>query len=98
MNRFAALLAAGLLTASLAAAEPCKVNVNTATEQQLEMLYRTGPVLSKAIIAARPLDAAKLDAVKGIGEKWLEVNGPHVSYAGPTTCTEKVKPAAEVKP
>lgn len=87
-----------LLPAVLQAQKPCKVNVNTASPAQLALLINTGPALAGKIEAARvagPLDAAKLDAVPGVGVKWLEYNGPHVAYSGETTCTEKLrKPAA----
>lgn len=93
-----------LIAASLAlflslpsfAAEPCKVNVNTATPAELQLLARTGEILSSRIVAGRPLDAEKLDAVKGVGEAWLAVNGPHVALAGETTCKEKIKAAPKV--
>lgn len=81
------------LTASARAADPspCKINVNQADLAQLALFVRTGPVLSGRIAEARPLDAARLDAVKGVGEAWLRDNAPHVTYTGPTTCTEKLK-------
>lgn len=83
------------------AAEPCRINVNTASPAQLALLINTGPALAGKIAAARtagPLDAAKLDAVSGIGVKWLEYNGPHVAYSGPTTCETKLRKPAAVKP
>lgn len=86
------------LSAVSAVAAPCRVNVNTATPEQLQLLARTGSVLSSRIVQARPLDAEKLDAVKGIGPAWLSHNGPYVAYEGPTTCTEKVRVPKVVKP
>ena len=83
----------GILAAFLslpAFAEPCKVNVNAAPPAEIQLLARTGEVLAGRIIAGRPLDAGKLDAVKGVGPSWLAVNGPHVAFSGPTTCTEKI--------
>jgi len=81
-----------------AAETACKVNVNTASPALLALLVQAGPVLAGKIAAARtagPLDAAKLDAVPGVGVKWLEYNEPHVTYSGETTCKEKLhKPAA----
>lgn len=77
-------------------AAPCKVNVNSASPQELQLLSRTGPVLAERLVAGRPLDLPKLDAVKGIGEAWLAVNGPHVAFSGKTTCTEKIKAAPKV--
>lgn len=73
------------------AAPPCKVNVNTATPEQLQLFARTGPVLALRLASARPYRRLEaVDAVKGVGPAWLAVNGPHVAFAGPTTCTAKV--------
>lgn len=75
----------------------CTINVNTATSSKLKMFARTGDVLAAHIIEAREaapgktLGAAGLDAVKGIGDVWLAANGPHVRYAGATTCAAKIK-------
>lgn len=84
---------AGILLAFLAMpsfAAPCTVNVNAATPAELQFLARTGPVLAGRIVTARPLDAPRLDAVKGVGPSWLLVNGPHITYSGPTTCKDKI--------
>lgn len=103
-HRIASVLLVSLLLpfavrATESAAPAGVVNVNTATAAQLGLLARTGPKLAEKIIAARPIkDLAALDAVKGIGEKWLAVNGPHCSFSGNTTLTEKLKaPKAEEK-
>lgn len=74
---------------------PCKVNLNTATAEQLAYLIQTGPVLAARVIEARTaangkLDAATLDAVKGVGEKWLAYNAPFIAFDGATTCTAKL--------
>lgn len=98
MNRILTATAAILFSVAPAFAEPCKVNVNAAAPAQVALLIRTGPVLAARIVEARPLDAVKLDAVKGVGEAWMSNNGPHVAFTGPTTCTEKLKapkPAAK---
>lgn len=87
---------AAFLSLPAFAAEPCKVNVNAATPAEIQLLARTGEVLAGRIVAGRPLDAEKLDAVKGVGPSWLAVNGPHVAFSGPTTCTEKIKAAPKV--
>lgn len=95
------LLLSLLIPLTTHAAEPCKVNVNSASPAQLALLIQTGPVLAGKIAAARtagPLDAAKLDAVSGIGVKWLEYNEPHVAYSGETTCKDKLKKPAAPKP
>jgi competence ComEA-like helix-hairpin-helix protein len=50
-----------------------KLDVNTATKEQLEDLPGVGPVLADQIIAARPFKSADdLRDVKGIGEKRYE--------------------------
>lgn len=99
----AALLLLLLLPAASFAQEPCKINVNSASPAQLVLLIQTGPALAAKIEAARRdpktgaavvLDAAKLDAVSGVGTKWLEYNGPHVVYSGPTTCETKLRKPA----
>lgn len=74
-------------------ADDCRVNLNSATSEQIQLLVRTGPKMAEKIIAARPLDAVKLDAVKGIGPSWLANNEPHVAYQGATTCTTKLHAA-----
>lgn len=56
--------------------------------------------MAAKIVAARPLTTDKMvpkGAVKGVGVKWLEVNGPHLAYDGPTTCTVKLKAAKAAK-
>ena len=88
----ASLLLAAVLSLPAFAAEPCKVNVNTASPQELQLLARTGPVLSLRLASGRPYKSLEaVDAVKGIGASWMAVNGPHVAFSGPTTCTEKIK-------
>jgi competence ComEA-like helix-hairpin-helix protein len=53
-----------------------KVNVNTATQEELETLPGVGPVLAQRIIAARSnqrfTSLADLDRVPGVGAKMLE--------------------------
>lgn len=69
----------------------CKINVNEATEEQLQFLYRVGPVLSSRIIEARPIaDIEAYDSIKGIGEKTLNAHLPYITFEGETTCTEKL--------
>jgi competence ComEA-like helix-hairpin-helix protein len=49
------------------------VNVNTATQAELESLPGVGPVIARRIIEGRPYRSVdELDRVKGIGKKRLE--------------------------
>jgi competence ComEA-like helix-hairpin-helix protein len=70
-------------TPVVSAAAGGKVNVNTATEAELEALPGIGPHYARAIIAGRPYE--NLDAilrVKGIGPKMLKRLTPYLSAAG----------------
>lgn len=88
----AAVLAFALANPSAYAAEPDGVvNVNTASQAQLMLLWRTGETTAKAIIEGRPYETAEqLDGVKGIGPRWATVNGPFVVLEGATTLTVKI--------
>ncbi|GGL95822.1 ComEA family DNA-binding protein [Deinococcus aerophilus] len=58
-----------------------RLNLNTASEEQLEALPRVGPVMAARIIAARPLRSlSDLDAVKGVGEATLNTLAPLVGF------------------
>lgn len=88
------------LLASPAGAEPLKVdvreakgvvNINTASLEQLRLLWWTGEATAKAIIAGQPYKAlSELDGVVGIGKRWAIVNGPFLTLEGPTTLTVKL--------
>jgi competence protein ComEA len=57
------------------------VNVNTASEADLEALPGIGPALAARIIESRPYSStADLDRVKGIGPKMLEKIGPYLRF------------------
>jgi competence protein ComEA len=57
-----------------------RLNINTATDQELEALPGIGPVLAGRIIAGRPYRAVEdLDRVPGIGPKRLERIRPLVT-------------------
>lgn len=72
------------------------VNINTAEEEQLQLLPRIGPALASRIIEFREAngDFATIDelvAVKGIGESSIENLQPYLTTNGATTLTAKVK-------
>lgn len=68
-------------TASITPLISGRVNLNTATQEQLEALPKVGPSMAARIIAARPIRSqADLDAIKGVGEATLKVLVPLVSY------------------
>ncbi len=83
-------------TLALAAAPAAKVNINTATVQELQLLPRVGPSLAQRVVDFRtangPFKAAEeLMRVKGIGEKSFALLEPHVAVSGETTLKEKVR-------
>lgn len=58
-----------------------RVNLNSASREQLEALPRVGPALAARILAARPYRSlADLDRVKGIGPSTLSALAPLVSF------------------
>lgn len=61
------------------------VNVNTATEQEIETIPKIGAARSALIIAGRPYTSVDdLLRVKGIGRKTLDEVRPYVKVAGDT--------------
>lgn len=61
-----------------------RLDLNAATQQELESLPGIGPVMARAIIARRPFRAAEeLDDVKGIGGKRLAALLPLVTVSPP---------------
>ena len=103
---FASLaLVALVLAASPVLAAPAasgKVNINTATEQQLALLPRVGPAVALRILEFRkengPFKKAEdLMLVRGIGEKTYEGMAPYISLSGETTLTAKVRTSRDSK-
>ncbi len=68
-------------TASVTPLISGRLNLNTATEEQLEALPKVGPSLAKRIIAGRPYRSLDdLDHVKGVGETTLRRLEPLVTW------------------
>jgi competence ComEA-like helix-hairpin-helix protein len=89
------LLVAGLPTISQA--QEKAVNINTASVEQLSLLPRVGSVVAQRIVDFRDKNGRfktleELMLVQGVGEKTFELIRPHITLAGETTLTEKVKP------
>jgi competence protein ComEA len=79
------------------------VNINSASQAELETIKGIGPVKAKAIIDYRTKNGAfksvdDLDNVKGIGKKSVDKFRSEVSVSGATTAAPaaaaKAKPAA----
>jgi len=73
-----------------------KVNVNTASAQELSLLPRIGEAMAKRIVEFRTQHgnfqkAEDLMLVKGIGAKVFELLKPYVSLTGPTTLKTDVR-------
>ncbi|WP_159879540.1 ComEA family DNA-binding protein [Aquitalea denitrificans] len=96
---FALLVGMFFVCASALAA----ININTATQQQLETLNGIGPVKAKAIIDYRSKNGAfksvdDLKKVSGIGDKTLEKLKKDISISGassvaPVATAPAAKPA-----
>ena len=58
-----------------------QLNLNTATQEQLESLPKVGPALATRILAGRPFRSLQdLDAVKGIGASLMKTLSPLVTF------------------
>ena len=100
----AALVAPGLASADSKPAPTARVNVNTATVEQLTLLPGVGPSKAERVIAWRTKNGdfkrvADLRKVKGFGAKKLEKLKGFLTTSGPTTvAVKKVKVEAKPEP
>lgn len=88
---------------SFAAEASGKVNLNTATTDQLMLLPRVGPAVAQRILEFREQNgpfkkAEDLMLVRGIGEKTYELISPYVTLTGSTTLSEKVRTPRKSEP
>ena len=85
----ALLLSALVGGAAVAADEPGRIDINTATATELESLPGVGPAKAQAIVAHREVAPFKstdeLVEVKGIGEKLYAQLKDRVSVSGATS-------------
>ncbi len=102
-TRYLALLLALCLTAiglrSAWAGDDQKLNINTASVEQLMTLHGIGEVTAKAIVAHRqehgPFKSVEdLVAVSGIGEKRLSTFRDQITVGGAGGGTAKGKPSS----
>ena len=98
MKKLFALFAALMLICSTAFAA---VNINTASQQELEALKGIGPVKAKAIVDYRAKNGPfksvdDLKNVSGIGDKTLEKLRSEIAISGASSAAPKAvaKPAA----
>ena len=100
MKKIAALLLGLALLAFNALAA---VNINTATQEELETLNGIGPVRARAIIDYRAKNGPfkkieELDNVPGIGQGVLSRIRGDVTLTGATTVNPEGRPAAKAEP
>lgn len=86
--------------AGAAAGTEGKVNINSASAEQLSLLPRVGSVVAQRIIDFRDENGRfkspqDLMLVKGIGEKTFELLEPYVSVEGETTLSGKVSSTSQ---
>ena len=98
----AAALLLAVATVPAFAAEGGKVNVNSASVEQLQLLPRIGPAVAQRIVEHREKNgdfksAEDLMLVRGIGESTFDLLKPYVAVSGGTTLTEKVPTPKKAK-
>ena len=86
----------GCLGAYAEEAQSGKVNVNTATAQELTLLPRVGDAMAKRIIEFRTQHGnfqkpEDLLLIKGIGNKNFELLKPYITVTGPTTLKTDIR-------
>lgn len=79
-----------------------EVNINTATQAELETLKGIGPAKAKAIIDYRKKNGSfksvsDLDNVDGIGEKTVSALGKEITVGGKSASKSTAKPVKETK-
>ena len=71
------------------------VNINSASQDQLQFLPGIGPSKSRAIVRYRARrkfgSVYQITQVKGIGRKTYRKLRPHLTVKGPTTASGKIK-------
>ncbi len=98
----AAMLTGQAWAAPAATSTAGKVNINTASAEQLQLLPRIGPALAQRIVEFRSANGAfkapeELIAVRGIGEKSFANLKPYVAVEGETTLKQKVRLPRQVQ-
>lgn len=93
---------AGATTFALLAPElEGQCNINTATQEQLELLPGIGPSMAKKIMdyrASKPFsDPAQVIRIKGIGRKTFEKLKPRLTVKGETNLREVAADEVEAK-
>ncbi len=97
------ILIALLISLAFSLSAFAAVNINTATQQELESLEGIGEVKAKAIINYRKKNGGfksvdELGKVEGIGEMTLKNVHENVSVSGKTTIAKPVSKPATAKP
>jgi competence protein ComEA len=82
-------------TPSYGQAQKTLIDLNTASEKDLESIKGVGPATAKKIIAGRPYTSVEDLKKAGIPEKTIESMKPQVKVG---TAQSPAKPSAEVKP